>query len=152
MNLHELQFQIRYSFHLETMQAVLCGRIDRLLCIGQIFLGSMCAAFTAIAPVMGVLIALLAAVAMVCQFAAKGVRAEHQAAQLKPLLTSNLSASELEQQFTAIQENDSEVFGALRNAAHMRATIAMGLTDDGYQLTRFEKVMAWLAGDLPPHP
>ena len=148
MSNHNLMFNIRYTFHLETMQAALCGRIDRAMSIGQIFLGAMCAGFVWLAPLAGAIIALLSAVSLVCQFGARAVRAEQQARSAKNLLAFDGDEAELKQRFLAIQENDSEVFGALRSAAHIRASIALGI-EDVHQLTPFEKLCAWLAGDLP---
>lgn len=144
----DLLFNIRYTFHLETMQATLCGRIDRAMSIGQIFLGAMCAGFIWLAPLAGVIIALLSAVSLVCQFGARAVRAEQQARSAKNLLAFDGDEEELKRRFLAVQENDSEIFGALRNAAHIRASIALGIPDD-HPLTSFEKVCSWLAGDKP---
>ena len=150
MSNYNLMFNIRYTFHLETMQATLCGRIDRALSIGQIFLGAMCAGFVDLAPFIGVIIALLSAVSLVCQFGAKSIRAEQQANNIKPLFLFDGDEAELKQQFEAMQGNDSEVFGALRNAAHIRASIALGVPDC-HQLTKWEKLCSFLAGDLPTH-
>ncbi|GAB3215817.1 hypothetical protein [Pseudaeromonas pectinilytica] len=150
MSNYNLMFNIRYTFHLETMQATLCGRIDRGMSIGQIFLGAMCAGFVELAPYIGAIIALLSAVSLVCQFGAKAVRAEQQARNVKALLAFDGDETELKQRFMAIQDNDSEVFGALRNAAHIRASIALGVPDS-HQLTGLEKLCSFLAGDLPTH-
>ena len=148
MNNSNIKFDIRYSFHLETMHATLCNRIDRGLTCLQLVLGSAVFANISIAPIIGAIITLLAAVSLVYQFSASAMKANIQAKNYKAMLYSNDSDDQLKAKFISCQDNDSDAFGVLRNAAHIRASIACEIADS-YQLSRFEKFAAWLAGDLP---
>lgn len=146
--MNNIQFDIRYSFHLETMHATLCSRIDRGLTCTQLVLGSAVFADVSIAPLVGAIMTVLAAVSLVYQFGASAMKASIQAKNYKAMLYSDDNEAELKTRFVASQENDSEAFGVLRNPAQIRASISLGI-EDNQPMTRFEKVAAWCAGDLP---
>lgn len=146
--MNNIKFDIRYSFHLETMHATLCNRIDRALTFIQLVLSSSVFANVEHVAIIGALMAVLAALSFVYQFSASAMKANIQAKNYKAMLYSNDNDDELKARFIACQDNDSDAFGVLRNAAHIRASIACEIADS-YQLSRFEKFAAWLAGDLP---
>ena len=149
--MNNIKFDIRYSFHLETMHATLCNRIDRMLTFSQLVLGSSVFANVEHAAIIGALMAVLAALSFVYQFGASAMKAGIQAKNYKAMLYSDDSEDELKARFVACQDNDSDAFGVLRNAAHIRASIACEIADS-YRLSSFEKFAAWLAGDLPVIP
>ncbi len=90
----------------------------------------------------------LAALSFVYQFGASATKASIQAKNYKAMLYSDDNEDKLKARFVTYQDGDSDAFGVLRNAAHIRASIACDIADS-FQLSRFEKVAAWLAGDLP---
>jgi len=146
--MNNIKFDIRYSFHLETMHATLCNRIDRALTFSQLVLSSSVFANVEHVAIIGALMAVLAALSFVYQFSASAMKANIQAKNYKAMLYSNDNDDQLKAKFISCQDNDSDAFGVLRNAAHIRASIACEIADS-YQLSRFEKFAAWLAGDLP---
>ena len=149
--MNNIKFDIRYSFHLENMHATLCSRIDRVLAFSQLVLGSSVFANVEHAAIIGALMAVLAALSFVYQFGASAMKAGIQAKNYKAMLYSDENEDELKARFIACQDNDSDAFGVLRNAAHIRASIACEIADS-YRLSSFEKFAAWLAGDLPVIP
>jgi hypothetical protein len=130
------------------MHATLCNRIDRALTFSQLVLSSSVFANVEHVAIIGALMAVLAALSFVYQFSASAMKANIQAKNYKAMLYSNDNDDQLKAKFISCQDNDSDAFGVLRNAAHIRASIACEIADS-YQLSRFEKFAAWLAGDLP---
>lgn len=60
-------FNIRYSFHIETMQATLYSRLDRLMSFVQIMLGSAIFAAYGSLPLFGAVVACISAISFVWQ-------------------------------------------------------------------------------------
>lgn len=146
-------FNIRYSFHIETMQATLYSRLDRLMSFVQIMLGSAIFAAYGSLPLFGAVVACISAISFVWQPGKAAMLCEVQAKKMKELINkpSNFSAEELHAAYLRAEEGDNPTLGLLRDAAHKRALIALGRSQESMaiQLTPFEKIAALFAGDLP---
>lgn len=154
MTRHDLVFDINYSYFLEKMSATLTGRIDRFISVTLMVLG--CAVFSPYSGVFifGVLIAALSAVQFIYQFGKISGLSEEQAKRYLQLMTeeANLSDSDLLVRFCKLQENDSSPFGLLKGAAFKRTCYKLGFEDTSDSLANMEKIVSWLAGDLPKVP
>jgi len=151
MNRDDIIFDIHYSHYLEKMFATLTGRIDRIITF--IIILSGCGVFVSISGYMifGAIISALSISQVVFQFSrASGVAAEH-ARKYLALITDEqeLSDKELFSRFKLLQDSDSDPWGALKPAAHKRASIVLGRQDNSRALTRKEAFFAKLGGDLP---
>lgn len=149
MNRSELEFQIAYSSRLERMTAVLLSRIDRVVTFAQLLFGASVFANAPHIPA-GILIAAFAAYSFVYQPGIKSMQALTQKQKYDELLAQapKLTDDELRTRFYALQENDLLEIGSLCHAAHVGEEIRLGHSPS-IVLSRYERLMAWLAGDLP---
>lgn len=150
MQPHDVLFNLRYSFHLNTMQATLLARLDKLLSFTLLLLGSAVAASFGWQAALGFIVAALSAIQFVWQPGRASMLAERQAAAYRTLLgqTSQLDTIQLQQSYQQLQQSDPAEIGSLRDPAFKRAVIALDL-EDTIALTPWQRIMAWLAGDLP---
>lgn len=149
---HNIIYDINYSYALEKMQSTLCGRVDRFLSFLMLFFGAAVFADFRGTVFYGGLIACTAAFNSVYNFGKKSAVAQSRAYQYLALIRDIdiLETDQLLSRLKLIEKDDSHIFSVLCNAAQQRATIALGLRDDpAIKLTRFEKIVSWLAGDLP---
>ncbi len=151
MTRSDIIFDLHYSYFLENMFSTLMGRMDKTMSLLLIVLGG-----TAFAPfsnvfVFGVSVAALSAAQFIYQPGKQeGVASEHAKKYLQLItMSDDLDDGALLKRFNQLQSLDSKPWGALKNAAHRRATIALGLNDAEPELNRWESAWAWLAGDLP---
>ncbi|KMK43642.1 hypothetical protein [Pluralibacter gergoviae] len=146
-------FNIRYSFHIEAMQATLYNRIDKLLTFAQILLGSAIFASYGSLPLFGALVAVISVASFVWQPGKAAMLCDIQSKKMKELIGKPVSFSdgELHSSYLKAQEGDNPTLGLLRDPAHKRALIAVGRSSEAkaIALSLPEKVAAWLAGDLP---
>lgn len=155
MERDELIFQLGYSARLERMTSTLLGRIDRGTSFAQLFLGA--AVFANVPNWLQYLIAtLLCAITVfviVYQPAVKQMLAAAQRDSYDGLLAKSkfLSDTEISEQLVAIQKQDSTVLGALCNPAHLGECIRLD-REANVTLDTHERLVAWLAGDLPRSP
>lgn len=151
MSRHNDIFDIRYSYHLEQMFSTITGRIDKLITF--IIILSGCGVFTSISGSIwfGALIAMLSVIQVVFQFSRASVISEGQARKYLALINDeqNLTEEELNSRKKSLEEIDTNPWTLLKNAAHMRACIALGFAANNPDLTLLEKVFSWFAGDLP---
>ncbi|EPQ0974071.1 hypothetical protein ACX3OY_17235 [Citrobacter farmeri] len=151
MSRYNLVFDIHYSYYLEKMFATLTGRIDRLMTFLIILSG--CSVFVSITGYIwfGAFIAALSVSQVVYQFSRSSGIATEQARLYLDLISdeNSLTDEELLLRFKQLQNADSKPWGCLELSAQKRATIVLELTDKTRELTKFEAIMAWLAGDLP---
>lgn len=151
MNRDDIIFDIHYSHYLEKMFATLTGRIDRIITF--IIILSGCGVFVSMTGyfIVGALIAALSICQVVFQFSRASGIAEEHARKYLSLITDEpeLTKEDLLARFKLLQDTDSNPWGSLQAAAHKRASIALGRTDNSRALTRKESIMSWLAGDLP---
>lgn len=149
---HDIIYDINYSYALEKMQATLCGRVDRFLSFLILFFGAAVFADFRGTIFYGGLIACVAAFNSVYQFGKNSAVAQSRAYQYLALIrdVDSLENEQLVSKLKLMEKDDSHIFSILRNAAQQRATICLGLRDNPpIKLTKFEKIISWLAGDLP---
>ena len=153
MNHQDPIFPITSSYYLNEMQSVVSGRIDKFISIALFILGGSVMASFSNMFIIGALISALSAIQIFCQFGKQSDASNGRAKQYLALMhdASKLTEEELHQKIGSLLQSDVFVFGSLYNPAYKRAAIHLGLPDDT-KLTRFESVMAWLAGDLPISP
>lgn len=143
-------FTITSSYYLNEMQSVISGRIDKFISIALFILGGSVMASFSNMFIIGAFISALSAIQIFCQFGKQSDASNDRAKKYLALMhdAPKLTEEEIHQKLGNLLQSDVFAFGALYNPAHKRAAIHLGLTDDT-KLTKFESVMAWLAGDLP---
>lgn len=153
MTRDSIAFNIRYSFHIETMQATFYNRLDKFLTFVQIMLGSAIFAAYGSIPLFGAVVAAISAVSFVWQPGKAAMLCEVQAKKMKELINkpSTISVEDLHAAYLRAEEGDTPTLGLLRDAAHKRALIALNRGDEAKKilLSRTEKIFAWFSGDLP---
>lgn len=146
-------FNIRYSFHIETMQATFYNRLDKLLTFAQIMLGSAIFASYGSMPLFGAVVAVISVASFVWQPVKTAMLCEIQSKKMKELISkpADFSNEDLHAAYLKAEESDNPTLGLLRDAAHKRTLIALGRSPEarGITLSLPEKVTAWFAGDLP---
>jgi hypothetical protein len=150
---HELLFAIHYAIRLEKMTANLMGRLDRVSSFVQLLLGAAVFADSPYQKLIGIILVLTSMFAFVWQPAGKAAQARSQKQEYERLLVAASSMAE-DALATSIQEvraKNSDEIGALCTAAHIGVEISMGLVQS-VRLSPREKIVAWLAGDLPRSP
>lgn len=151
MERHETIFHIGYSVRIETMQAMLLARIDRFINLSLLFLGA--AVVTSAAPVItGLSVAFFGAVSFVYQLGSNSTRSLIQKQKYEALLASadELEDRDLHRRYVALQEGDCLVLGSLKIPAYIAELVARGdAVPADCRMSRFEKMMAFVAGGLP---
>jgi hypothetical protein len=150
----ELIFQICLSARLERMTATLLGRVDRGASFLTLFLSASIFAGVAswLQYSIAVMLCAITCFTIVYQPATRAVQANLQRAAYDALYAraSSLTNEQLHEELNKLQQQDSVVLGALYNPAHFGEAVRLDL-EPNVQMTRYERVMAWLAGDLPRH-
>ncbi|MEC3935676.1 hypothetical protein VOF76_05785 [Leclercia adecarboxylata] len=150
MTREDLEFDVTYSYFIEKMNYRLLTRIDKAISLSYIVLG--CSVFTKYNNLFlfGVVVTILSVLQVVYQFGLEAGLSKEQMRQYKRLLVkmSDHSDTELRNQFLKIQDADSSPWQSLEEAAHIRASIALGREVDK-SLSVKSRVVAWIAGDLP---
>lgn len=153
MNREEVLRRVYYSYFLESMQATLYGRIDRLLSFAQLLLGSVVFASLGKVMVWGALVAAISAIAFVWRPARSAMECEQQSGKLKRLISEETGMTDAEflRAYQKAEETDSAVIGGLRDAALKRAYIVLNRPDESakIRLTRFGSLLSAMAGDRP---
>ncbi|KLV07986.1 hypothetical protein C9I92_15170 [Photobacterium ganghwense] len=148
MSRHDTQFKIRYSNRLEQMNACFYSRLDSAMSILQIFLGSAVVSSTQFNTVIGLFIALIAAITHTVKPAIKAIHSEYQHKKYVELLTQEPTCDDaLLAQYKTIQSQDNAVLQIFDSAAYVRAGIELGCDVSNITLTRLEIVMSFLAGE-----
>lgn len=145
-----LEFGVYYSLTLCEMHARFWGRADKWLSFLQIALGSAVFASVGDTMVFGGLLVAMTAFTFVWQPGVTAMKFAMQRQKYQELAHKmvKLSDEELSAAISDISENDPSEFGLLTNPAEARASIRMRGSPN-IELTIWEKIMAWLAGDLP---
>ena len=153
MNKWELEYWTGYSARLERMHAVLLGRFDKLASGLQFIAGMTICADIANTKWAGALMAVLSVATFTLQPGTKAAEATNQARAYQSfgLRIKSLSIVDAREQFAKIQEGDSPVLGALCSAAEYGELLRLGATPP-FRLSRRERILAWLGGDLPQLP
>lgn len=149
------RFDINYNIHCNKMTSILLGRIDRLLSFVVVFLGGAVFADVKNSIWYGLIIAVSMALKQVFQYSESSAKADLQYKAYLSLLRDELhvkSDNELTQKIKEIEKNDIHYLKSIEFAAMQRATIILGYKtnrSDAVYLTKIQKLIAWLAGDLP---
>ncbi len=153
----ELHFLIHYSYYLEIMRERLFSRLDKLVLYVQFMLASWVIASMPYSVLVGLLLILLAAIQFSYQYGTAASQSKNQAAKYKALRYElpRLTAQAIRQQLHVIEETDPPEVGALCLPAYWRTCIRLDHADLNNRmetLSRWQKIIAWLAGDLPTKP
>lgn len=150
MKRDELQFQLSYSFFMESMHARLYAKIDKLLTFTQLVLGSSVFASFGENWALGIALVTLSSLSFVWQPAAKSNLYASRADTYAKLMSTcdDLSDQQLQEEMTNSIENIHDEVGALCAVAHKRATIQLGRGTGG-KLSPYETFIGWLACDVP---
>ena len=150
MTRDDLIFDINYSYNIEKMYFTILSRIDKTITMVLIILG-----FSVFAPYMnfftfGVIVAVLSVLQLVNQYGQAAGISREQARQYRKLLVEmdNLSDSDLQERHMKIQDADTDPWQSLKGAAFKRTCIILD-RKCSITLTRWQKFIALLAGDLP---
>src|SRR5260363_220369 len=148
----ELIFQIGLSARLERMTATLLGRMDRGASFLTLFLSASIFANVAswLQYAIAVMLCAITFFTLVYQPAAQAVQANFQRAAYDDLYARAdvLTDRQLHDELNKLQQQDSAVPGALSHPAHFGEAVRLNL-EPNVRMMRYEKIVAWLAGDLP---
>lgn len=146
-------FNIRYSFHIETMQATFYNRVDKFLTFTQIILGSAIFASYGSLPLLGATVAAISTASFVWQPGKAAMLCDIQSRRMKELISkpANFSDEDLHAAYIKAEESDNPTIGLLRDAAYKRALISLDRSSEAKMITLSipEKITAWFASDLP---
>lgn len=153
MTRESMLFNIRYSFHIETMQATFYNRLDKLLTFIQIMLGSAIFASYGSLPLFGASVAAISVASFVWQPGKAAMLCSNQSQKMKALINTPTTSSDedIHNAYIKAEEGDNPTLGLLRDAAYKRTLIALGRSFEAKEITLSipEMVAAWFAGDLP---
>lgn len=152
MDREHLLYRINYSHNFERIFSSLTWRIDKLISLTLLILGS--AVFSGIQGAFwyGLAVACLTAVQMNYQFAKSSEHSTRQSKEYLKLLNleSRYSDDELLDKLVELEDKDLTPWYILSDAALVRTNIARGYDEDqDPHLTRFQRLVAWFAGDNP---
>lgn len=153
MSREDLIDRILYSYHFEKLFCTLTGRIDRILQFSLLLLGSSVISKTGNPIYVGLAIAFITALQMAYQYGKSSEHSRKQARQYQKLFTDSfeLEEAEIKTRLQEIEDSDFSPWMILSQPAILRTRIQQGIQPDEYEprLTTLEKIIAWLAGDLP---
>lgn len=152
MEREALLYRISYSHNFERIFSSLTWRIDKLISLTLLILGS--AVFSGVQGAFwyGLAVAVLTAVQMNYQFAKSSEHSAKQSREYLKLLTleSRYSDDELMDRMVELEDSDLTPWYILSDAALVRTNILRGYTEDeDPYLSRFKRFVAWFAGDNP---
>ncbi|WP_448512342.1 hypothetical protein [Photorhabdus laumondii] len=152
MSREDLLYQIYYSYCIEKMLSVITDKINWTSSFILILLGSTIAIIGAYYTVFaGLLITAIATMKIMFSFEVISERANKQAARYLMLYNTShliISDEELLNRLVDIQDDDNRPWTSLVYPAMLQASQVLGRPTD-IQLTRYEKLMAFLAGSVP---
>ncbi|WP_240205669.1 hypothetical protein [Vibrio sp. CyArs1] len=144
------KFDIEYSFWLEEMHYTFWRRVDASINIALIILGTSVAASLQLDFLVGLAVAILAAINVVIQPLKKSMQARSQAEKFGKLLSvmDDHEAKEFNNMVHTASEHSSDPLGAITALAFNRAAIRLGLKPN-YEYTFINKLVGHFIGDLP---
>lgn len=144
------KFDIEYTYWLEDMHDTFWRRIDSSINIALIVLGTSVAASLQLDLLVGLSIAIIAAINVVVQPLRKSLQARSQTEKFGKLLNvmDNTEAEEFNKMVSVNSENSSDVIGALAALAYNRTAIRLELKPN-HEYTLFDKLVGRFIGDLP---
>lgn len=121
------EFEIQYAYWLEDMQYTFWRRIDAFINIALIVLGAAVTATLDIDVVIGLTVAMLAAINVVIQPLRKAINARTQATRYSKILDSleKFADDELQKEIDFCSENNSDEIGTVTSLAYNQAAISM---------------------------
>ncbi|MCE9874304.1 hypothetical protein LZ667_23430 [Hafnia alvei] len=152
MDREELLYRIEYSYNFEHLFSSLTWRIDKLISLILLILGS--AVFSGVQGAFwyGLAVAVLTAIQMTYQFAKSSEHSSRQSREYLKLLTleSRYSDDELLDKLVELEDNDLRPWLILSDIALVRTNIRKGYDEDqDPNLSRTKRFIAWFAGDNP---
>lgn len=152
MEREDLLYRIEYSYNFESMFSKITWRIDKLISLILLILGS--AVFSGIQGAFwfGLAVAVLTAIQMTYQYAKASEHSSAQSRAYMKLLTleSRYSDDELLDKMVEIEDGDHKPWLALSDLAIIRTNIRKGYSpENDPQLPWHIKIIGWFAGDLP---
>ncbi|UJR54992.1 hypothetical protein [Dickeya zeae] len=148
--IHDIRFELAYSYQLEKMTEVFNRRIDKLLCLIQFFLGSAVVTEHGSGLLLGILIAIISALLFTLKPGEITGSAKQQAQKYRILL-DDLDTSDIEiikQKKHVIEQTDSPHPYSLCGPAYHRAAVMLGLPANS-KLTPMEKLFSFFCGGIP---
>ncbi len=141
---------IHYSIRIERMMGCLQGRLNRAATFAQLFLSASVFADISQSWLIAVPLVALSVYTIVYEPGTKAVLALNQANRYNKLLgdAPRLDDADLQRQYAEIQVDDCTPLGAICNAALVGEYIRGGHRPP-LTLSKYEKAVSWLAGDLP---
>lgn len=152
MEREELLYRIEYSYNFETMFSKITWRIDKLISLVLLILGS--AVFSGVQGTFwfGLAIAILTAIQMTYQYAKASEHSSMQGRAYMKLLTleSRYSDDDLLDKIVEIEDGDHKPWFLLSDLAMIRTNIRRGYdAESDPKLPWYMKAIGWFAGDLP---
>ncbi|NUW66927.1 hypothetical protein [Vibrio coralliilyticus] len=147
----DIEFDINYSYTLELYHQHFYTRLDHLLTSLQLFLGSLVFANFTYHWFYGAVITVLAIIGFVYKPAVKALMAQRQVHRFGVLIDAKgtLTDDELQKRTLAFSKGKTDHLGVFIRPAFNRACLMQGSQEGLYRLTPYQRIMAWLAGDLP---
>ncbi|MEI9627408.1 hypothetical protein [Phytobacter diazotrophicus] len=145
----DLIFQATYCYYLEVMTETFNRRTDNLMNFLLILTGGLTSVGVQFGWLCGILAVVFSAYRVAYKPADKAASAEAQKKRYSRLLSdiSTASYAEISRRLEELEEFDSSAPTSLYNPARNRASIELRLTIE--PLTKFEKLMAFVAGGIP---
>lgn len=152
MEREDLLYRIEYSYNFESMFSKITWRIDKLISLILLILGS--AVFSGVQGAFwfGLAVAILTAIQMTYQYAKASEHSSAQSRAYMKLLTleSRFNDDELLDKIVEIEDGDHKPWLALSDLAIIRTNIRKGYgPEHDPQLPWHIKIIGWFAGDLP---
>lgn len=152
MEREELLYRIEYSYNFEAMFSKITWRIDKLISLMLLILGS--AVFSGVQGAFGfgLAVAILSAIQMTYQYAKASEHSSIQSRAYMKLLTleSRFSDDELLDKFVEIEDGDHKPWFVLSDLALVRTNIRRGYDPEADPVLPWNiKIIGWFAGDLP---
>ncbi|WP_417536306.1 hypothetical protein [Methylophaga sp.] len=153
MNRHEALFHLHHNETLEKYTSTFWARVDKFIIFMQLFLSSMVFADVSGTMAYGAALTILTLFSVVYSPSTKANQANAQNMRYVRVRMNKdkMTDEQLNTELESLAEFDSDVLGCFFNPAHWRSAIYLDLEVKNIEpLTKLEKIMAWLGGDLPP--
>jgi hypothetical protein len=152
MERHDKEFNVIYCYRLEKYLYTFWRRVNHLVVFLQIFLSTM--VFSGISGTQwyGAFMAALTIGAFVYRPDAAMAIAKSQLTDYSQFRRhmKEMSDEELDKELDRVKDKDSDPLGFFENPAYNRACVEISQPTYVVKLARYESIIAWMFGDLPP--